>query len=194
VLAWLSVWNKVQTCIWPSWCHCHSLSLASVKSRLVLPFWYRLTRVVPDKGPLNGCVCVYIYKVLFHFCSGSWQHKFWLTNDANVVQRLCCLFVWHFPWGLNVFDFWYSQNACIFKFHYFGEGTSHQAPPANFSKVNFNYKTQKITIHVNAYPKCTKKYIEVNEWALRVAGSRYILEHNAPFISISTRFLEDCRI
>ena len=30
-------------CIWPSWCHCHSLSLAPVKSRLVLPFWYRLT-------------------------------------------------------------------------------------------------------------------------------------------------------
>ena len=30
---------------------------ASVKSRLVLPFWYRLTRVVPDKGPLNGRVC-----------------------------------------------------------------------------------------------------------------------------------------
>jgi len=35
-----------------------SLSLASVKSRLVLPFWYRPTRVVPEKGPLNGCVCV----------------------------------------------------------------------------------------------------------------------------------------
>ena len=38
--------------------YCHSLSLAAVKSRLVLPFWYRLTRVVPDKGPLNVCVCV----------------------------------------------------------------------------------------------------------------------------------------
>ena len=25
---------------------------------LVLPFWYRLTRVVPDKGPLNRCVHV----------------------------------------------------------------------------------------------------------------------------------------
>ena len=59
VLAWLSVWSKVQTCIWPSWCHCHSLSLASVKSRLVLLFWYRPTRVVLEKGPLNGCVCVY---------------------------------------------------------------------------------------------------------------------------------------
>jgi len=32
------------------------LSLASVKSRLVLPFWCQLTRVVPEKGPLNGCV------------------------------------------------------------------------------------------------------------------------------------------
>ena len=30
----------------------------SVKSRLVLPFWYWLTRIVPDKGPLNGCVSV----------------------------------------------------------------------------------------------------------------------------------------
>ena len=58
VLARLSVWSEVQTCIWPSWCHSHLLSLASVNSRLVLSFWYRLTWVVPDKGPLNGCVCV----------------------------------------------------------------------------------------------------------------------------------------
>ena len=28
------------------------------KIQIGLPFWYRLTRVVPDKGPLNGCVCV----------------------------------------------------------------------------------------------------------------------------------------
>ena len=58
VLAWLSAWSEVQACIWLSGCHCHSLSLASVKSSLVLPFWYRPTQVVPDKGPLNGCVCV----------------------------------------------------------------------------------------------------------------------------------------
>ena len=32
------------------------LSLASVKSRLVLPFWYWLTRVIPEKGPLNRCI------------------------------------------------------------------------------------------------------------------------------------------
>jgi len=58
VLAWLCVWSEVWTCIWPSWCHCHSLSLASAKSRLVLPFCYWFTQAVPDKGPLNRCVCV----------------------------------------------------------------------------------------------------------------------------------------
>ena len=56
VLAWLSVCSEVQTCIRLSWCHCHSLSLASVKSRLVLPFWHRFTWVVPDKGLSNRCV------------------------------------------------------------------------------------------------------------------------------------------
>jgi len=35
VLEWLSVWSEVQTCIWPSGCHCHSLSLALAKCRLV---------------------------------------------------------------------------------------------------------------------------------------------------------------
>jgi len=39
------------------------LSLASIKFRLVLPFWYRLTRVVLDKWLLNGCVCVVIAKI-----------------------------------------------------------------------------------------------------------------------------------
>ena len=48
--AWLSVWSEAQTCIQPSWCHCHSLSLASVKSRLVLPLWYQLTWVVLEKS------------------------------------------------------------------------------------------------------------------------------------------------
>jgi len=29
----------------------------SSKIQIGLPFWYRLTRVVPEKGPLNECVC-----------------------------------------------------------------------------------------------------------------------------------------
>ena len=49
-----------------------SLSLASVESRLVLPFWYRLTWVVPEKGPLNGCVCS-------------------ITSNLPSVLSCCCL-------------------------------------------------------------------------------------------------------
>jgi len=30
VLTFLSVWGEVQICIWPSGCHCHSLSFAAV--------------------------------------------------------------------------------------------------------------------------------------------------------------------
>ena len=32
-------WSEVQTCIWPSWYHCHSLSSASVKN----PDWFYLS-------------------------------------------------------------------------------------------------------------------------------------------------------
>ena len=64
VLVWLSLWSEVQiVCIWSSWCHYHPQTLssfASFKSRLVLPFWYRLTQVVLEKRPLNGCSSSYV--------------------------------------------------------------------------------------------------------------------------------------
>jgi len=40
------------------------------KIQVGFTFWYRLTRVVPNKGPLNGCVCVPI----LHF-AGSYTGK-----------------------------------------------------------------------------------------------------------------------
>ena len=55
----VGVCSEVQIiCIWSSWCHCHPKtpsSLASFKSILILPFWYRLTQVVLEKRPLNEC-------------------------------------------------------------------------------------------------------------------------------------------
>ena len=98
VLAWLSVWSELQTCIWPSWCHCHSLSLASVKSRLVLPFWSRLTRVVLDKGPLNGCVRVCV----------CWMGlpKGWVPAALCYHLSVCVHAYWHS--GGDIF-----QPACL---------------------------------------------------------------------------------
>ena len=59
------------------------LSLALVKSRLVLPFWYRLTRVVPDNGPLNGCVCVCVLVKLVKFCLFFHFFRLPITESVN---------------------------------------------------------------------------------------------------------------
>ena len=81
----------MQTCTCLSWCHCHSLSVASVKFRLVLPFWYRLTRVVPEKGPLNRCVvCVcelgsrsHTVKNDYWYCQGEhWKTAYTVGVEA----------------------------------------------------------------------------------------------------------------
>ena len=97
VLVWLSVWSKVQTCIWPSWCHCHSPSLASVKSNLVLPFCYWLTRVVPEKGPLNGCVCMCAQStetaMSEQFLNGTSAHNRPITNVLKFCLKLNMEFV-----------------------------------------------------------------------------------------------------
>ena len=86
VLAWLSVWSEVQTCIGPSWCHCHSLSLASVKSRLVLPFWYRLTQVVLKKGRWMVVVVVRFEEFNLKFYKVRDSHS--TTAGATMAEKL----------------------------------------------------------------------------------------------------------
>ena len=66
--------------------HC----VSSVKSRLVLPFWYRPIRVVPEKGPLNGCVCVCcLPEISGLFCppSAFFVHYSLRTTYGNVLHR-----------------------------------------------------------------------------------------------------------
>jgi len=78
VQTWLSFWSEEQTCIWPSWCHYHSLSHASVKSTLVFPFWYRLA---------VKCVCVCVC-----VCSYNTEHRFSVCGHAwsQSVLVPCC--------------------------------------------------------------------------------------------------------
>jgi len=45
-----------------------------------LPFWYRLTQVDPEKGPLNGCVCV------FQTFLSEIQCVFNVYNSLNSIQ------------------------------------------------------------------------------------------------------------
>ena len=62
VLAWLSVWSMVQTCIWPSWCHCHSLTV-SCFSKIQIGFTFLVPAHPGSPGKravkrLCACVCV----------------------------------------------------------------------------------------------------------------------------------------
>ena len=81
MLVWLCVWVKVQICIWPSWCHCHSLSLTPVN-----PDWFYLpgfTFLVPAQPGSPGqnprglwnemvvCVCVCVCGCHFRKCRNN---------------------------------------------------------------------------------------------------------------------------
>ena len=90
VVAWLSVWSEMQTCIWPSWCHCHSLSLASVKSRLVLPFWYGLPGSPGQRAIKRMCVRVCVYSVPMPWCTGCRRVGSLVTS----VQWECLVSDW----------------------------------------------------------------------------------------------------
>jgi len=56
VLRWLSVCGEVQICIWPSWCHCHSLSCFS-KIQTGYTFLVLAYPGSPRQKPLNRCCC-----------------------------------------------------------------------------------------------------------------------------------------
>jgi len=59
VLAWLAVCSEVQICIWSNWCHFHSLSIASVKSRLVLVLAHPGNPGrSPESRKMNVCLCL----------------------------------------------------------------------------------------------------------------------------------------
>ena len=62
-------------------------SLASVKSRFVLFFWYRLTRIVPEKGPLNGSLCVCV--ILSHWASTFFVQVMGMTQYIMQVHLQC---------------------------------------------------------------------------------------------------------
>ena len=56
-LEWVADLHMVQLMPVPLTVSCFS------KIQIDFTFWYQLTRVIPDKGPLNRCVCVCVISV-----------------------------------------------------------------------------------------------------------------------------------
>ena len=101
VLAWLSVWSKVQMiCIWSRSCHCHPIISCSSKIQNGLPFWCWLTQVMLEQvlssswdgrpfghsghGPKIGGLCP--------FFGGSWvpilHNEAWTEAYLHAKWRL----------------------------------------------------------------------------------------------------------
>ena len=72
------------------------------KIQIGFTFWYRLTWVVPDKGLLNWCVCVYISLKL------PYQNKYKLTLGLQCRSLTRC---WqHHPWLCCTRSFFMSET------------------------------------------------------------------------------------
>ena len=88
MMAWLSAWGKVQVCIWPSWCHCHS------PIHIGFTFLVPAHLVVPDKELLNGwcccccCCCWIISNMITLFGLKQWNRLYvvYLQCSERVIQ------------------------------------------------------------------------------------------------------------
>jgi len=81
VLAWLFVWSDVKICIWPSWCHCHSLSLAPIKSRLVFTFLVPAHLGRPRQRAIKRvCLCVWFILFYTFYLSVPCSRSSWLMS------------------------------------------------------------------------------------------------------------------
>ena len=92
VLVWLSVWSKVQTCIWPIWCHCHSLPLTvSCFCKIQIGFTFLVPAHLgsPGKGAVKR-VCVWL-----NWWKASNIMSSWVSNSSwhryhRVPGGVCC--------------------------------------------------------------------------------------------------------
>jgi len=101
MLAWLCIWVQVQICIRPSWCHCHSLSLAPVN-----PEWFHLagfTFLVPAHLGSPGqnqrghktVVCVVCVSVLYQCLFTVLKYEKHSNNFTKDNLTFCCLYHHH---------------------------------------------------------------------------------------------------
>ena len=95
LLAWLSVWSEVQTCIRPCWCHCHSCF-----SKIQLGFTFLVLAHPGSSGQRAGkrvCVCVCVTSIsessslrLASRQSWSVETSFvWLSRSDSALCSCC---------------------------------------------------------------------------------------------------------
>jgi len=123
-------------------------SLASAKSRLVLPFWYRLTRVVLDKGLLNVCECVCL-TVFWSYSTLGWiaQNR---TFTNSYSRQLTMTKSVHPPLSGNK---QYHINIIVYDYH---KSCHKNLDNKSCSKLNNNVHIHSYIINVISLTKTCK--------------------------------------
>jgi len=97
ILAWLSVWDEMLICIWPSWCQCHTLYLAPVNldwcyqngSALLVPAYPVCARKRPLFGTLTPkCQTAQISKINTttpHTFNSFFSRTFWISRHQKSI-------------------------------------------------------------------------------------------------------------
>ena len=142
------------------------------KIQMVLPFWYRLTQVVPEKRPLNVCVCV---------CQGPCRaklHKWGLAQSPfcdfgqqwamNHIVDTCPLT--KFEGGLNLLHEADDHMA----------GISSDCSTCEINSVLYCAQHLCTMLCIQAYPGCPGR-----DWLGRTSLERPILCHVGRKIFIS---------
>jgi len=90
MLAWLCVCVKVQICIWPSWCHCHSLSLAPVNPALSV-------HAQPHSSAAS-LISHWTVQLLSLHSATQWQRLWWYSIKlftASITSNGIGIYTWY---------------------------------------------------------------------------------------------------
>jgi len=87
---WLSVWSDVQTCIWPSWCHCLSLTV-SCFCKIQIGFTFLVLAHLGSFGQRADkrvCVCAKNISLFENFSAQCTQLAFCLDPIYQVAHHV----------------------------------------------------------------------------------------------------------
>ena len=128
MLAWLCVWFKVQIYIWPSWCHCQTLSLAAVNPDwFYLPGWPTILSVVPLAQCVvcpSVCLSVIVCNVLY--CGKTVRPSEKLSEGVNRKPGSKRWFFGSPPFFFFLFHCYGHRDGrfCLWRFVLWQNGTS----------------------------------------------------------------------
>ena len=126
LLAWLSVWSEVQTCTWPSWCHWHSLSFASVKSRLVFTFLVPALPGSPGQRAVKRVYVPFAVNIMTACCAILWILSVFISVIVAVrtlqqMWQYIITYCWRYARFMKIYFFpsvlyptWLLKAGCMF--------------------------------------------------------------------------------